>query len=90
MTELTPITLPRLKCDYCNHRVFHSKPACIKHEDKCYKNPNRNCPTCENDGEIEYYGAEMTDCPDCAVALTLGGKSFIPSKQTIINPTNPS
>lgn len=85
MKELTPITLPRCYCDFCKHKVFHNKSACIRHEDKCYKNPNRNCPTCNNEGRIDevmnngYMGHRNLNCYSCEIAQKVGGKSYIPT-----------
>jgi hypothetical protein len=88
MKQLPTKTIVRtqFKCDYCS-RIYVRKSACIEHEDKCYKNPNRNCPTCDNTG-TEFFDAlgenlgvipdaDSRDCESCKIAEMLGGKSYI-------------
>lgn len=40
-------TLQKYKCDFCRRRGI--KSAMERHEKICWRNPNRICPTCEND-----------------------------------------
>lgn len=41
---------PRFRCDFCKH--VSTKDAMIRHERRCWKNPNRYCETCENTGKM--------------------------------------
>lgn len=93
MKELKPITIKRFKCDFCTKTYRTTAQACIDHERICYRNPNRTCDTCQEEG-IELYpilgdnlgvipdGGERT-CPSCLIAEQAGGKSFIKSVKTI-------
>lgn len=86
MKELKPLTIKRFKCDFCN-KITRTQKGMEGHEYRCYKNPNRDCDTCSNEG-IELYdtlgdnlgvipdGGER-ECPSCKIAETLGGKSYI-------------
>lgn len=85
MKTLKPIVHNRYCCEFCSHKIYFSKSACQKHEEKCYGNPNRHCPTC-NDTGTEFYltlGSNMgavesdKDCTSCTIAQTVGGKSYI-------------
>lgn len=73
------ITIHKYKCDYCS-RNYRIKSACAEHEDKCYKNPNRNCPMCDNEGGEFWQGAMVQPCSFCNTAEELGGKSYVPKK----------
>lgn len=83
MKILSPVT--RYKCGFCK-RIYIIKQACIDHEDKCYKNPDRNCHTCHNEG-IEFFDTlgpglgvipdgEERPCSSCIIAEFHGGKSY--------------
>lgn len=88
MKELKPLLRHRYLCDFCKHKVYFMKSACQSHEDKCYKNPNRNCPTCQNTGVEQHDildpvtlgvipdGREEV-CSACKIAAVAGGKSYI-------------
>lgn len=43
-------SLPRYRCDYCNHTGIERKMRV--HEIVCWKNPNRHCETCNNTGLV--------------------------------------
>lgn len=83
MKILEPRTIQEYLCEYCHHKPFLRKSACTAHEDKCFRNPKRNCPTCKNTGKIDevmnngHWGTQNKDCPHCETATTLGGKSYI-------------
>lgn len=82
MKELEPILRKRFRCDYCN-RLYYSRSACASHEDKCFKNPERNCPMCENKGgDFNYDGRMASICSFCMTASEQGGKSYVPSKDS--------
>lgn len=81
MKTLPPKT--RYQCDYCGRRYL-IRSACMNHEFKCYKNPERNCTTCDNSGQ-EYIGTPgdmdmYRNCHSCEIAGIYGGKSFIQEK----------
>lgn len=78
MKILEPRLIQEYRCDFCNTK-FRSKYYCELHEDKCYKNPNRNCPVCENNGSFDdgNLWGEMRDCYACERAKEMGGKSYI-------------
>jgi len=74
------ITLPEktiirkyFKCEFCD-KLYHLASFCEKHEYKCYKNPERHCPTCNDTGVEEY---DHVKCPACFYANEVGGKSYI-------------
>lgn len=74
--EVMPIpikTRPRFKCVHCqSYRA--TLPAVEKHERICWKNPDRFCPLCQNEGfyEIDPYGdapfsmEQTVECHYCA------------------------
>jgi hypothetical protein len=76
---------PRYKCDFCK-RTYIVRQACVEHENKCFFNPNRNCPTCSNEGVemLAILGANLgvipdgdeRDCLPCMIAEQHGGKSY--------------
>ena len=77
----------RYKCEFCNRKAYVSKSACLFHENRCFRNPNRSCTTCGNTG-TEFFDAlganlgvipdaESRDCVSCRIAEELGGKSYI-------------
>jgi hypothetical protein len=84
MKELKQVTYNQFKCDFCS-RIYRTKLGCMEHENKCYRNPNRNCPTCDNTGTRFFValgsngGAIEEDeiCPSCLIAKEAGGKSYI-------------
>lgn len=42
--------MPKYKCDFCKKRSV--KSAMLLHEKRCFRNPNRYCDYCENNGYI--------------------------------------
>lgn len=38
--------VPRYRCDFCTK--VSTKPAMVRHEPTCFKNPNRFCRKCDN------------------------------------------
>lgn len=85
MKTLKPILHNRYRCEFCNHKIYFSKSACEEHENKCYRNPNRNCITCDNTGTEYYVTFDLRmkptekgkDCSSCMIAQKIGGKSYI-------------
>jgi len=74
----------RYKCEYCNY-IRLSTELVLEHEKICYKNVNRDCPICDNQG-VEFYGVigtnggyveEEKPCTACRRALEVGGKSYL-------------
>lgn len=59
--------MPRFKCDFCKHRS--TKASMLKHEGRCFRNPNRYCDYCQNKGEteegVEHYTYKVP-CPYCS------------------------
>lgn len=51
MIVLPPVTYNQYKCEFCS-RIYKVKHAAVAHENKCYKNPNRDCATCDNTGIV--------------------------------------
>lgn len=82
MRELKPRTIQEYKCDFC-YKNTRRKQTMVRHERICFKNPNRECETCQNSGFIEifdsYYGHGMGEksCASCEEAKEVGGKSYI-------------
>ena len=86
MITLQPRTIQEYQCSFCSRRYL-TKGRCALHEDKCYRNPNRNCPTCDNTGweSWDTLGPELgvipdgdgRDCERCKIAKEAGGKSYI-------------
>ena len=87
MKELKAVV--RYKCDFCNKKSV--KPETMaRHEIICYKNPNRDCDVCSNEGVefIHGVGANLgfipevdeKDCIACLNAQRVGGKSYITRK----------
>ncbi len=61
-------TQPRFKCDFCKKRS--TKTAMERHERRCFRNPDRYCDFCENQGftwetVLENYPDAKMDCPYC-------------------------
>lgn len=60
---------PRYKCDYCNYSA--GMLAVTNHEGICWKNPNRYCDYCKNEGKTYAgYGlglGEYLPCPYCSL-----------------------
>lgn len=57
MKQMIPVkTQPKFKCDFCKRRSV--KHVIAKHEPSCYKNPQRVCFKCQNDG---FYLEEQDD-----------------------------
>lgn len=75
MKKLEPktITYTPCICEHCGKR-YRNEKRCITHEDKCFSNPNRNCPNCKNTG-ADYY--DKIPCGYCQHASEMGGKSYI-------------
>jgi len=62
-------TQQKYKCDYCKKRGV--KHYMISHEKMCFRNPNRFCDYCNNEGFtmetiLEGYGDTKVDCPYCS------------------------
>lgn len=88
MKELKPITRTRFKCDFCN-KVYVKAVNCAEHETVCYRNPNRTCNKCHEEGvelfpafggSVEYgivFDAREEDCSACKIAAEVGGKSYL-------------
>lgn len=89
MIILPDITYHQFQCEWCS-RIYKSKFGVLNHEAKCYKNPIRDCPSCDNTGlivhrEIHFpfnmvrMSVETTEevCGACKIAEKLGGKSYI-------------
>lgn len=61
------------KCLHC-HRQYRNATAKLKHESKCFLNPNRVCETCDGSGLIDeilnngYMGHKNHPCYDCETA----------------------
>jgi hypothetical protein len=53
-------TRQRYRCDYCKHTG--TKDSMLRHEERCFKNPNRYCRYCRNTGTD---CAEGDLCPYC-------------------------
>lgn len=61
-------TQKRYKCDYCSRRSV--KRAMLIHEKRCFRNPNRFCDYCENNGFtmetiVDGYPDQKTSCHYC-------------------------
>ena len=73
----------RYKCEYCNYIRLSTKLV-IQHEKICYKNDNRDCPICDNEG-VEFYNAGglggyvegEKPCTACRRSLEVGGKNYL-------------
>lgn len=61
-------TRPRFRCDHC--RKTGVAESIARHEQICWKNPDRLCPTCNNTGEVSEYiegaGTKIDPCPFCS------------------------
>ncbi len=62
-------TQKRYKCDFCQKRSV--KRVIELHEKRCFRNPNRYCDYCENQGYtmetiLEEYAPVKQDCPYCS------------------------
>lgn len=62
-------TLQKYKCDFCKKRSV--KSAMEKHEKRCFRNPNRYCDYCDNQGYtletvLDEYPPAKQDCPYCS------------------------
>lgn len=62
--------MPRFQCDFCRRRS--TLPAMKKHEQRCFKNPNRYCDACKNTKKVmgeeehpEYVKEVEVDCLYC-------------------------
>lgn len=76
----------QFKCDYCKKITVYEKTMAY-HESICYYNPNRDCPTCDNEGVEFIHGlstdfgfipeVDSKDCTSCLIAKQCGGKSYI-------------
>lgn len=86
MIKLEPRTIQEFRCSFCS-RKYRVEYGCKNHEYKCYKNPERHCPTCGDTG-TEFFDAlgpelgvipdaDSRDCESCKIAEMLGGKSYI-------------
>lgn len=80
--------MKRFKCGFCSKIYRTTAKQCLEHERICYRNPNRDCDTCQNEG-VEMSctidsitlgvipdGKEQI-CPSCLIAEEAGGKSYI-------------
>ena len=61
--------MKRYKCDFCKRRSI--KSVMELHERRCFRNPNRFCDYCENQGFtmdtiLENYPEQKTPCPYCS------------------------
>jgi len=73
----------RYKCEYCNY-IRLSTELVLQHETICYKNADRNCPICSNEG-VEFinvgglggYVEGEKPCTACEKAKLKGGKSYL-------------
>jgi len=61
-------TQQKYKCDFCKYRSVKHRVEI--HEKRCYRNPNRFCDFCKNDGYtmewVDEVGDVKVDCPYCA------------------------
>lgn len=62
-------TMQKYQCDFCKRRSI--KSAMLKHERRCFRNPDRFCDTCQNTGKmegdwIEGFGSVTIDCIYCS------------------------
>lgn len=62
-------TQQRYRCDFCKRTGIRSNIE--RHEKICFRNPNRVCEYCDNEGYtmeevLEEYPLVKTDCPYCA------------------------
>jgi hypothetical protein len=67
------------QCDYCK-RIMKSKKGIQNHERICYKNDNRTCDECgEDGGNYVFYGDYdyWQICHTCSTAYSLGIKNFL-------------
>jgi len=69
-------TRPRFKCDHCRY-TSSSIPGMTFHEGICFQNPNRICPTCNNEGYVDEYAPNTGysykyPCPFCKKEETYG------------------
>lgn len=73
-------------CHFCN-KTSVRQAVMIRHLRICYKNPDRDCDTCDNEG-VEFihsigpnlgviFDADSKDCSSCLIAQERGGKSYI-------------
>jgi len=81
MIVLTPRIIQEYRCEFCTRKYQVVKIGMI-HEQKCYRNPNRDCFTCNNTGKEDYGSSnegirDIRDCSSCIIAKFLGGKSYI-------------
>ena len=86
MIKLKPLTIQRYKCDFCN-KITRGVKYMNNHEYRCYKNPNRTCDVCSNEGveflhTLGHNGGVIPDsiekdCSACTIAKECGGKSYI-------------
>lgn len=61
-------TIQRYQCDFCSKRS--TKSVIAIHEKRCYRNPNRFCDFCQNEGFTTQTPLEghsyKEPCPYCA------------------------
>lgn len=87
MKQLADITYHQFQCGFCK-RIYKTELGARKHEDKCYKNPERNCVSCDNTGiQVSLIfnpksimsppATESRPCDACTTAEKLGGKSYL-------------
>ena len=86
MKKLRPLTIQRYKCDFCNKKTRGMKWMNY-HESRCYKNPNRTCDVCSDEGTEFFHtlgsgggvipDSIEKDCSACTIAKEFGGKSYI-------------
>lgn len=53
---------PKFKCDFCKRRSV--KHVMLKHEMRCFKNPNRFCDFCQNIRYTQVYDVENGSTAD--------------------------
>lgn len=63
-------TMQRYQCDFCKKRSV--KHIMEIHEKRCFRNPNRFCDYCDNEGTTTEFDENtdtnyLLDCPYCAL-----------------------
>lgn len=62
-------SLPRFRCDFCTRTS--TEASMKRHEKRCYRNPDRFCDYCKNEGYVfvddgAYYGGIKEPCFYCS------------------------
>jgi hypothetical protein len=64
---------PRFRCDFCSKTL--TKSAMERHEEICYKNPERKCPICEDGSGCVWVAGDGITEPayyeDCQICSTI-------------------